>query len=161
VRTAGLYFGALVGGYFATTFALWFSHWFAHLRRGPLTGFHVRGHHRLYPSGAACLADSFRYGKGREDSVYSFVPWLAVLAAAIWWILPLGLAVAVTAEGMVVVGLFSYLHEQFHVSGSRLESSERFLRARALHFRHHDRRVNFAVYDHFWDFAFGTFQRGG
>ena len=157
MRTLGLYLIALVSGYFATTFALWFSHWFAHLRGGPLTGFHVRGHHRLYPSGAACLADSFKYGRGREDSVYAFIPWLTLLVAAIWWFLPIGPAIAVTIEGTVIVGLFSYLHEQFHMRGSQLNSSKNFARARERHFLHHDRRVNFAVYDHFWDIAFGTF----
>jgi hypothetical protein len=118
MRVVGLYALAFIGGYFATTFALWFSHWFAHLRAGPLTTFHVRGHHRLYPTGAACLADSFRYGKGRQYSVFAFIPWLSLLLIASWWTLPLGSALAVTAEGSVIVGLFSYLHEQFDIMGS-------------------------------------------
>lgn len=60
-------------------------------------------------------------------------------------------------EGTVIVGLFSYLHEQFHMRGSQLNSSKSFACARERHFLHYDRRVNFAVYDHFRDIAFGTF----
>lgn len=158
IRSTGVYALAMAGGYLSTTFTLWFAHWFAHLRGGPLTGFHVRGHHALYATSGACLSDTFRYGKGWQDSVYAFIPWLGVLASGIWWFLPPGVAVAVTVEAAVVVGLFSYVHEQFHVTGSRLERSAGFRGARAHHFRHHDRAVNFAVYDHTWDRVFGTYE---
>jgi sterol desaturase/sphingolipid hydroxylase (fatty acid hydroxylase superfamily) len=157
MSAAALYVPALLGGYLATTFTLWFAHWFSHRRGGPLTGFHVRGHHALYPSGAACLADTFRYGVGWHDSVYAFLPWLGLLAGAIWWWLPASVAIVVTLEAVVIVGLWSYVHEQFHLDGSRLETRTGFVRARGRHFRHHDRGVNFAVYDHFWDRVFRTF----
>lgn len=158
MRGAGAVVLALVGGYLATTFTLWFAHWFSHLRGGPLTGFHVRGHHALYSSGGRCLSQTFRYGKGWHDSVCAFLPWLALLAAAIWAWLPLGLAVLVTVEATVIVGLFSHSHEQFHLSGSRLDAQPGFARARRRHFEHHDAGVNYAVYDHLWDRVFGTFR---
>jgi sterol desaturase/sphingolipid hydroxylase (fatty acid hydroxylase superfamily) len=149
---------ALLAGYLATTFTLWFAHRFSHVHGGPLTGFHVRGHHALYPSAGTCLSDAFRYGRGWHDSVYAFLPWLALLASAVWWWLPHGLAALVTVEALAIVGLFSYVHEQFHLAGSWLSPHPAFLRARRRHFLHHDAGVNFAVYDHLWDRAFGTFR---
>jgi sterol desaturase/sphingolipid hydroxylase (fatty acid hydroxylase superfamily) len=150
---------SLILGYFATTLALWLAHWFAHLRWSPLAGFHVRGHHALYPSSEACLSREFRFGSGWHDSVYAFIPWLVVLAAGIWMALPAFLAAVVTVEATALVALFSHVHAQFHIEGASLARYAPFLRARARHHLHHDRDVNFSVYDHLWDRIFGTFER--
>lgn len=148
----------LVGGYLATTLTLWIAHWFAHISWGPLRGFHVEGHHALYPSGQHCLTKRFIFGSGWHDSIYAFLPWLAIETVAIWAILPSGIAILTTAEAVLLIWLFSYVHEQFHLVSSRFVSSSLFLRARARHLFHHDSDVNFAVLDHVWDRVFGTFR---
>jgi sterol desaturase/sphingolipid hydroxylase (fatty acid hydroxylase superfamily) len=150
-------FVALVGGYFATTIILWIAHWFAHVSWSPLRGFHVEGHHALYPDRQHCLTKRFIFGSGRHDSIYAFVPWLVIEAVAIWATVPWGIAIITTAEAALLIGLFSYVHEQFHLVSSRFASSSLFLRARARHLLHHDSEVNFAVFDHCWDRVFGTF----
>lgn len=150
----------LLGGYLATTLALWTAHWFSHLSWSPLRGFHMLGHHALYPDGRHCLTERFVFGSGWHDSVYAFLPWLAIEAIAIWMTLPWEPAVLVTAEAALLVWVFSYVHEQFHIASSRLTGSVHFLRARERHFLHHDRHTNFGVFDHFWDRAFGTFAEG-
>ena len=150
-------FVALVGGYLGTTIILWIGHWFSHLSWSPLRGFHVGGHHALYPSGQHCLTERFSFGSGWHDSIYAFLPWLAIEAVAVWAILPWGIAMLTTAEAVILIWLFSYVHEQFHVVSSRFVRSSLFLRARDRHLLHHDCEINFAVFDHFWDRVFGTF----
>jgi len=146
----------LFGGYYSTTLVLWFSHWFAHIPRSPLRGFHVLGHHAIYPSGQECLGKRFIYGTGRHDSIYIFLPWIAAETFAIWQFLTIEFALLVTIEAAFLVWGFSYLHEQFHLINSRHQNSLRFLNARKHHFKHHDENVNFSVLDHFWDRVFGT-----
>jgi len=149
--------GALALGYFLTTLTLWIGHWFSHLPWSPLRGFHVLGHHVLYPIGRRSLRDRFLFASGWHDSVYAFVPWFALEGVVIWTILPWALALVVTAEAGVLVLLFSFVHAQFHVISSPLARSARFARARCRHFLHHDEDVNYAVFDHCWDRVFGTF----
>jgi sterol desaturase/sphingolipid hydroxylase (fatty acid hydroxylase superfamily) len=147
----------LVGGYLATTLILWIAHRFSHLSWSPLRGFHVGGHHALYPSRQRCLTERFIFGSGWHDSIYAFVPWLAIEAVVIWTLLPRNIAILTTAEAVLLIWLFSYVHEQFHIGSSRFVRSPLFLRARELHLFHHDQEVNFAVFDHFWDRVFSTF----
>jgi sterol desaturase/sphingolipid hydroxylase (fatty acid hydroxylase superfamily) len=155
--TPFIIFVTLVGGYLATTLILWIAHWFAHVSWSPLRGFHVGGHHALYPDRQHCLTKRFIFGAGRHDSIYAFVPWLAIEAVAVWAILPSGIAILTTVESGLLIWLFSYVHEQFHLVSSRFVSSSPFLRARTRHLFHHDCDANFAVFDHFWDRVFGTF----
>lgn len=147
----------LAAGYYLTTLALWAAHRFSHVSRSPLRGFHLLGHHRLYPSSKRCLAEKFMFGSGWHDSMYIFIPWLALEAALIWLVLPRWSAMVVTVEAALVVWLLSYFHEQFHLTGSRFNGSSSFERARARHFFHHDHNANFALFDHFWDRIFSTY----
>lgn len=147
----------LVAGYYLTTLALWGAHRSAHVSWCPLQGFHLLGHHALYPSSKACLADKFLFGSGWHDSTYAFIPWLAIEAALIWMVLPTWSAMIVTVEAALVVWLFSLIHEQVHLTGSRFNGSFPFERARARHFFHHDHDANFALFDHFWDRIFSTY----
>jgi len=148
----------IISIYYLTTFVLWFSHWFSHLRWSPLKNFHVQGHHLLYPSSKECLDVRFKYGKGWHDSLYTFIPWLGMEVWGIWTFLPFLYAALAIIEGAFIVWAFSYLHEQFHISGTRHVRSDSFLNARYRHFLHHDQCVNYAVLDHFWDRIFGTYR---
>ena len=148
---------ALSGGYFATTLVLWLAHWFSHRSWSPLHGFHVLGHHRLYPDAERCLSERFAFAAGWNDSIYAFLPWIALEVAAMWSLFRWEIAAILTAEAALLIQLFSYIHAQFHVRASPLRRSKRFRRARECHFVHHQREANFAVLDHFWDYMFGTF----
>jgi len=147
----------LTAGYYLTTLAVWAAHRFAHISWSPLRGFHLLGHHALYPSSKGCLTEKFMFGSGWHDSIYIFIPWLAVEGALIWVVLPQWSAMVVTVEAVLVIWLFSFVHEQFHVARSHLNGYFPFERARALHFYHHDYDANFALYDHFWDRIFSTY----
>jgi sterol desaturase/sphingolipid hydroxylase (fatty acid hydroxylase superfamily) len=153
-----LLLGLLAAGYYLTTLALWCAHRFSHSCWNPLASFHMLGHHSLYPSSKGFLSDTFRFGAGRHDSIYAFAPWLALECALIWIALPLWAAVLVTVEAALVVWFLSYLHERIHLAHSRFDILPFFERARARHLLHHDCDVNFAVFDHFWDRLFSTYQ---
>lgn len=148
----------LAGGYYLTTLALWIAHRFSHVLWSPLRGFHLFGHHALYPSSNESFSERFSFGVGWHDSTYAFAPWLVLEAALIWIVLPQWAAVLVTAEAALVVWVSSHFHEQFHLMNSRFSDFPRFERARARHLLHHDHDVNFAVCDHFWDRVFWTYR---
>jgi sterol desaturase/sphingolipid hydroxylase (fatty acid hydroxylase superfamily) len=147
----------VAGAYAATTLALWVSHWFSHQRKSPLRGFHINGHHRLYPTARRCLSERFLYGAGREDSIYTFLPWLGLELVLFWWLLPASQAAVCTATGALTTSVFSYIHTQFHLRDSGLARWAQFRRAREIHFVHHDLDANYAVLDHFWDRVFRTY----
>lgn len=149
--------GLVAGGYYLTTLALWAAHRLTHYPWNPLRGFHLFGHHALYPSSKESFSERFRFGVGANDSIYAFAPWLALEAALIWIMLPQWTAVMLTVEAALVVWLYSYFHEQFHLTKSRFRDSPLFERARGRHLLHHDRDVNFSVCDHFWDRIFSTY----
>lgn len=153
--------GLLAAGYYSTTLALWTAHWFSHFPWNPFKGFHMLGHHSLYPSSRESLSEEFKFGTGWHDSIYAFAPWLALEGAVIWIALPSWSAVFVTAEAALVVWLFSYFHEHIHLAHSRFNGLPFLERARDRHFLHHDCDVNFAVLDPFWDRVFSTYDPPG
>lgn len=143
--------------YYVTTFTVWFGHWFSHLKKSPLAPFHVAGHHVFYPDSHHILSQKFIYGQGKKSSIYSLLPWLIVqsLGQFIWFSGTNYMVCLATEIALVVV--FSQLHGEFHLRGSRLERFAWFRRARQHHALHHDRDVNYMVGDHFWDRLFGTY----
>jgi len=143
--------------YFTTTFAIWFAHWFAHLKRSPLASFHVTGHHAFYPDSAHILSERFIYGRGRQSSIYSLLPWLVLQSLLQFLLLPRGAYLIALAGEILLVVLANQIHSAFHIRGSGLERFACFRRARRRHAIHHDRDVNYMVGDHFWDRVFGTF----
>jgi len=148
---------SLIGSYYLTTLTLWFGHWFSHRASSPLRGFHVLGHHVLYPDSAHVLSGAFRYASGRRDSLYALVPWLVLQQIGLFILLPNWLFLPSLLIAFAVLSMTTYCHLQFHVSESPLERFGWFCRARSIHAAHHDEDVNFMVADHFWDRVFGTY----
>ena len=148
----------LVGSYYLTTLTLWFGHWFSHLAWSPMRGFHVLGHHALYPDSACLLSSAFRYASGKHDSLYALVPWLVLQQAGLFFLLPAWLFLASLLAAAAILSLTTYCHLQFHVRGAPLERFAWFRLARRVHAAHHDGDVNFMVAHHFWDRVFGTYR---
>jgi len=151
----------IVANYYATTFAVWFGHWSSHLPRSPFRGFHVYGHHRLYPDSAHSRTERFRFGSGRHDSLYSLLPWLFLLLAVQWMALPRWLFLVCSCETVLVAVAISCVHQGFHLNHTPLARFAWFRRARAIHEAHHDDDVNFMIADHFWDRVARTYRPQG
>jgi hypothetical protein len=152
-----------IANYYVTTFSVWFGHWFAHRRASPTRGFHMDGHHAIYPSSkqTRCVLGEYRGGEGRTNSGWALAPWVALQVGVQALTLPAwGVAVCLGQSALLLAGI-NYLHEQFHVDRSRLERWRCFVHARAVHDLHHDAACNFMVADHLWDKVFGTFQPNG
>lgn len=148
---------SLLGSYYLTTLTLWFGHWFSHWASSPLRGFHVLGHHALYPDSARLRSATFRYASGRHDSLYALIPWLLLQQIVLFAVLPTWLFLTSLLAAIAVLSATTHCHLQFHVSKPWLERFAWFRRARSVHAAHHDRDVNFMVADHFWDRVFGTY----
>jgi sterol desaturase/sphingolipid hydroxylase (fatty acid hydroxylase superfamily) len=146
----------LMANYYITTFVIWFAHWFSHLGKSPLAPFHVLGHHLFYPDSKNILSAQFIYGRGKQSSIYSLLPWLVLQSLIQFLLLPSQYYLTCLAGEILIVVVTNQLHTEFHLIGSRLERSSWFLKARARHAIHHDRDVNYMVGDHFWDRVFGT-----
>jgi len=141
----------LAVNYLLTTFTIWFGHWSSHSRHSPLRGFHMGGHHALYPDSRTSLSRSFLYGSGRHDSLFALLPPLLVQIAALGLVAPPWLRPLLWLETIALAAGVSWLHAQFHREGPILDRFSWFPGARAAHFAHHDRDVNFMVGDLFWD----------
>jgi sterol desaturase/sphingolipid hydroxylase (fatty acid hydroxylase superfamily) len=150
---------AAVAVYYLTTFMIWVGHYLPHRSGGWLREFHLGGHHTLYPDSTHARSEQFIYGSGRHDSLVVQLPWLVALAIAFWAILPRRFALAAEVELVLVAVAHGYVHTQFHLTRSWLARFAWFRGAQAIHDLHHDRDINFMVFDHLWDRVFGTFER--
>jgi sterol desaturase/sphingolipid hydroxylase (fatty acid hydroxylase superfamily) len=148
-----------VGVYYLTTLMLWVGHYLPHRPDSWLRAFHLGGHHMLYPDSRHARSRRFQYGSGRHDSLVPQLPWLIGLALAFWVMLPTRFAIAAATELLLVALAHSYVHQHFHLERSWLARFAWFRRAQATHDLHHDRDINFMVFDYFWDRRFGTFEK--
>ena len=117
---------------------------------------HINFHHAYYARGhlATAIPES---GKG-NNTPYFFVP-VVLAGAAVWFMLPLGLFIAVTLTAAASFAAHVWLDKAYHVEGSYLERFAWFRRKRQLHFVHHlHANANFAVIDFFWDRVLGTYR---
>jgi sterol desaturase/sphingolipid hydroxylase (fatty acid hydroxylase superfamily) len=144
--------------YGATTFSVWFGHRFAHRPGGLLSGFHLRGHHAIYPRSDRCTSDgSYQGGEGGTNSAFALLPWLLLQTALALVVLPWAAGLLSFLETVLLLIAINYVHEQFHRAGSTWERFGWFAAARRVHFVHHDEAVNFMVFDHTWDRLFKTY----
>lgn len=141
----------LVANYYVATFCIWMGHWFSHVQKGPLTFLHVGGHHALYPNSRNMRTPSFRYASWRNDSTFTFLPWLILAGLIESVLLPRRFLWMCAGETILLTGLITYVHQEFHVVHSRLARFRWFRVARRVHQLHHDLDANFMVADHFWD----------
>lgn len=149
----------ILANYYATTLAVWFGHWSSHKNWNPLRNCHMLGHHRLYPTSRDVRSESFRYGSGKHDSLWTLIPPLAVEVVAGYIVLPLRLANAWGVTTVVFSLGTGWIHSQFHLCSTPLSRYAWFRRARENHYLHHDEDVNYMVADHFWDRVFGCFRK--
>jgi len=151
----------VVSNYYAATLMIWVGHYLPHRPQSRLRQFHMGGHHVLYPDSRHTRSVAFQYGRGWNDSLVPMLPWLVMLGSVQWLLLAWPLAAFGTLELTLIAAAHGYLHAQFHVLQTPLESLAWFRRARSIHSLHHDRDVNFMVVDHFWDRVCGTFEDSG
>lgn len=158
MSTLATFIVAPVAVYYLTTLMIWLGHYLPHRPGNRFREFHMGGHHTLYPDSDHARSEQFIYGHGRHDSLVVQLPWLIALAAVFWRLLPAPFAVAAIGELLLVAVAHSYVHMHFHLTASWLDRYAWFRRAQAAHHLHHDRDINFMVFDYFWDRVFGTFE---
>jgi hypothetical protein len=133
-----------------------FGHWPG---AGKLYQTHVYSHHGIY-SGENLIAEKYN---DEEKSVthYYFVP-VAVLEVFAFLALPLGIFITHVVAILSSYWAHLYVHEQFHLSKTRLARFAWFKRKRKLHLLHHrDTSANFGVLSFVWDRLMGTYRDAG
>jgi sterol desaturase/sphingolipid hydroxylase (fatty acid hydroxylase superfamily) len=118
---------------------------------------HINFHHAHYARGH--LASAEQEGNEGNATPYFIIPVLLV-AGAVFFVLPLGLFVAVTLSAGASFYAHVHLDRAYHTEGSYLERFAWYRRKQQLHFVHHlHANSNFAVIDFFWDRIFGTYRK--
>jgi sterol desaturase/sphingolipid hydroxylase (fatty acid hydroxylase superfamily) len=132
-------------------------YWLGHRRiGGPLFRNHIKFHHGHYTRGH--LVSATRLANDDNNTPFFIIP-LALVACLIFFILPLGLFIAVMLAASVSFYLHVWFDMAYHIEGSYLERFAWFRRKRQLHFVHHlHANTNYAVIDFFWDRVLGTYR---
>jgi sterol desaturase/sphingolipid hydroxylase (fatty acid hydroxylase superfamily) len=132
-------------------------YWLGHRRIGGiLFRNHINYHHARYARGH--LTSTVPEGSEGNNTPYFYIPVLLAGAAA-YFVLPLGLFIAVTAGAGASFYAHVWFDKAYHIDGSYLERFAWFRRKQQLHFVHHlHANANFAVIDFFWDRMLGTYR---
>ncbi|MGA3400050.1 MAG: sterol desaturase family protein [Acetobacteraceae bacterium] len=133
-------------------------YWLGHRRLGGLFfRNHINYHHTYYARGH--LASPAYQGKEGNNTPFFLIPTILVGAVA-FFLLPLGLFLAMGLTAAASFYLHVYFDKAYHVQGSLLERFAWFRRMQQLHFVHHlHANSNFAVIDFFWDRLLGTYRK--
>jgi len=115
---------------------------------------HLRNHHAIYSR----VFTAVRYvGEDQSLTAYYLMP-IGLCSAVAFWLLPTALAATVVAAFLASLGLHVYLHVQYHLDHSILDSFRWFRRRQRLHRVHHEQpNRNFGVVEFFWDRVLGTY----
>ena len=129
------------------------AHW---PKAGIFYAMHMEHHRELYPP-HEFLSEEYK-SAGVASFRLWFVPIITVVVAAFILWLPTWYAVAATASLGIISALDDYLHDQFHLTGSRLVRFRWFRRLRALHLLHHrNMRKNYGIFSFVLDRMLGSF----
>jgi hypothetical protein len=133
-------------------------YWLGHRRLGGLFfRNHINFHHAFYARGH--LASAAYQDKEGNNTPFFLIPTITVAAAA-FFLLPLGLFLAMALTAAASFYAHVYFDKAYHIEGSLLERFAWFRRMQQLHFVHHlHANSNFAVIDFFWDRLLGTYRR--
>ena len=117
---------------------------------------HIDFHHHLYARGH--LTSAVYRGEEGNNTPFFLIPTLLV-AGGLFFVLPLGMFLAMALAAVVSFRAHVYFDKVYHVAGSPLERFAWFRRKQQLHFVHHlHANSNFAVIDFFWDRLLGTYR---
>ncbi len=132
--------------------------WLGHKRvGGQFCRNHIAFHHTFYARGH--LESAIYRGSGGINTSFFLVP-IGLIATTLYFVLPMGLFLALILASGVSFGAHVMLDRAYHVRGSWLTRFAWFRRKQQLHFVHHlHANANFAVMDFFWDRAFRTFRK--
>jgi sterol desaturase/sphingolipid hydroxylase (fatty acid hydroxylase superfamily) len=118
---------------------------------------HINFHHARYSRGH--LVSSVPEGSEGNNTPFFLLP-VFIAGAGLFFVLPLGLFLAVMLTASASFYAHVFFDKAYHVEGSYLERFAWFRRKRELHFVHHlHANSNFAVIDFFWDRALGTYRK--
>jgi sterol desaturase/sphingolipid hydroxylase (fatty acid hydroxylase superfamily) len=133
-------------------------YWVGHRRVGGLFfRNHINFHHTYYARGH--LASVAYKGQEGNNTPFFLIPTILVGLAA-FFLLPLGLFLAMAATAAASFYAHVYFDKAYHVEGSLLERFAWFRRMQQLHFVHHlHANSNFAVIDFYWDRLLGTYRK--
>jgi sterol desaturase/sphingolipid hydroxylase (fatty acid hydroxylase superfamily) len=148
----------IVGTHLVMSFGQTVMHYYlGHTRLGgQLFRNHINFHHTRYARGH--LTSPIPEGKEGNNTPYFFIP-VGMAAAMVYFLLPIGLFLAVMLTAAASFYLHVWFDQAYHVEGSYLERFAWFRRKRERHFVHHlHANRNFAVVDFFWDRVMGTFR---
>ncbi len=131
--------------------------WIGHRRfGGRLFRNHINFHHACYARGH--LTSAVYRGEEGNNTPFFLIPTLLV-ATGLYFLLPLGLFLAMILASAASFAAHVYFDKVYHVAGSPLERFAWFRRKQQLHFVHHlHANANFAVIDFFWDRLLGTYR---
>ena len=133
-------------------------YWLGHRRLGgQLFRNRINFHHQYYARGY--LTSAAYQGEDGNNTPFFLIPTLLAGAAA-FFLLPLGLFLAMTATAAISFYAHVYFDKAYHVEGSPLQRFGWFRCMQQLHFVHHlHANSNFAVIDFYWDRLLGTYRR--
>jgi sterol desaturase/sphingolipid hydroxylase (fatty acid hydroxylase superfamily) len=133
-------------------------YWLGHRRLGGLFfRNHINFHHTYYARGHLASADY--HGDDGNNTPFFLIPTMLV-GTVVFFLLPLGLFLAMAVTAAVSFGAHVYFDKAYHIEGSMLERFAWFRSMQQLHFVHHlHANSNFAVIDFYWDRLLGTYRR--
>ena len=118
---------------------------------------HINFHHAFYKKGR--LASVTHPGDEGNNTPFFVIP-VALAAAGVFFLLPLGLFLAVILAAAASFYAHVVFDKAYHVENAWLSRFAWFRRKQQLHFVHHlHANTNFAVIDFFWDRALGTYRK--
>jgi sterol desaturase/sphingolipid hydroxylase (fatty acid hydroxylase superfamily) len=159
---------AAILGLIYTDVVGYFSHWLLHSGKIKyLYNLHMEHHNVSYPTWDL------------RSETYRVTPQWKILGAGPEWATPIGTAMWLTVLGMYLVGIpfsfilvfmgsallyafiaYSWLHDQFHLTGTFLLRFEWFKRMRVLHDEHHfNMKKNYGIGTFWMDKLFKTFKQ--
>jgi sterol desaturase/sphingolipid hydroxylase (fatty acid hydroxylase superfamily) len=95
----------------------------------------------------------------KDRPIYYYGAVALVSVVTFFMLLPVEIAITVTVVLLFLAWANDWLHEKIHIRGTRLESSDWFLKIRELHHHHHvDVTKNIGIFSWFTDKLFKTYE---
>lgn len=151
---------SLVVGYFVIQTTGYLVHKALH---HPLLGkiheTHDIHHKRMYPPEDYLAPGKYREVPNEAQPFKYYAAAAIPLVTAVFLLAPLTMALALTAELLVVAWANDWLHQKFHIEGFWMERYSWFHELRALHWHHHvDDSKNLGIFSWFADSIFRTYE---
>lgn len=151
---------SLVVGYFVIQTTGYLVHKALH---HPLLGkiheTHDIHHKQMYPPDDYLAPGKYREVPNEAQPFKYYAAAAIPLVTTVFFLAPLTIAIALTAELLVVAWANDWLHQKFHIEGFWMERYTWFNELRDLHWHHHvDDSKNLGIFSWFGDRLFRTYE---